>query len=377
VSTLNVITSNTVTGNVSTLGVLTANVYTLNVNRSNTLTGNVSTLGVLSANVSNTVTANLIVNGDTTVTGNVFSALGKLGEGGGFTLTLPADIAVELAYTGPVRTSNPLSIGLSNGFTITGTSTLISVSANGNFQFSKAGPYILTAVFKGDQNITGLAVGSNVADIHGSDQTYMYDYTTFITQNPTEFIQIPINVTNTALYYYLDLTTINATLLHQTNAAGGGTYLTIAPHTGGGLATGGPGGTPGTQWVSSGSNIYFSNSVGIGPINPQYNLDVLGNVHANSFVCNVITGRTTAYIATASDHYIGLSSGRSITLPVGSSCPVGKTFIIKDESSNASINNISLSTTGGDLIDGQSIVTLALNNISLTTLWTGTRWSLI
>jgi hypothetical protein len=81
-------------------------------------------------------------------------------------------------------------------------------------------------------------------------------------------------VTNTALYYYLDLTTINATLLHQTNAAGGGTYLTIAPHTGGGLATGGPGGTPGTQWVSSGSNIYYSNSVGIGAVNPQYNLDV-------------------------------------------------------------------------------------------------------
>jgi hypothetical protein len=52
-------------------------------------------------------------------------------------------------------------------------------------------------------------------------------------------------------------------------------------------------------------------------------------------------------------------------------------FIIKDEASNASVNSISLFTNGGDLIDGNSIVTLSLNNISLTTLWTGTRWSLI
>lgn len=118
----------------------------------------------------------------------------------------------------------------------------------------------------------------------------MYDYTTFITQNPSEFIQIPINVTNTALYYYLDITTVGAAVLHQTNQTGGGTYLTIAPHTGGGLATGGPGGTPGTQWVSSGTNIYYSNSVGIGAVNPQYNLDVsTGTAAAQTIVTSNIS----------------------------------------------------------------------------------------
>jgi hypothetical protein len=324
-------------------------------------------------------TGNTYLTGNLVVSGNVFSALGvPLGSGGGYYFSLPGDIALQTPYTGAVYgVTYPLSVGLSNGFTISGTSTLITVTPNGNFKFGVAGPYLLRAVFNSTDNIKGLAVGSNVADVHGTDQGYMYRYTTFITQNPTELIEIPFNVTDVSKYYYLDLFSVDGGTLRQTANTSGGTYLTVTPLTGGGLATGGPGGTPGTQWISSGSNIYYSNSVGIGAINPQYNLDVVGNVHANSFVSDVVTGRTTAYTATPSDHYIGLTDGRSVTLPLGSSCPVGKMFIIKDEASNASVNSISLFTNGGDLIDGNSIVTLSLNNISLTTLWTGTRWSLI
>jgi hypothetical protein len=351
--------------NITSVGTLTA-----------LTTGN---LTVTSNILPGTIDGNTYLDGNIIVSGNVFSALGMpLGSGGGYYLSLPADIALQVPYTGAVYgVTYPLSVGLSNGFTISGTSTLITVTPNGNFQFGVAGPYLLRAVFNSSDNIRGLAVGSNVADIHGTDQGYMYRYTTFITQNPTELIEIPFNVTDVSKYYYLDLFSVDGGTLRQTANTSGGTYLTVTPLTGGGLATGGPGGTPGTQWISSGSNIYYSNSVGIGAINPQYNLDVVGNVHANSFVSDVVTGRTTAYTATPSDHYIGLTDGRSVTLPLGSSCPVGKMFIIKDEASNASVNSISLSTTGGDLIDGNSIVTLSLNNISLTTLWTGTRWSLI
>ena len=336
-------------------------------------------LTVTSNIVSADASGNTYLTGNIIVSGNVFSALGTpLGSGGGYYFSLPGDIALQTPYTGGVYgVTYPLSVGLSNGFTINGTSTLITVTPNGNFQFGVAGPYLLRAVFNSTDNIKGLAVGSNVADVHGTDQGYMYRYTTFITQNPTELIEIPFNVTDTSKYYYLDLFSTDGGSLFQTANTAGGTYLTITPLQGGGLASGGPGGTPGTQWISSGSNIYYSNSVGIGAINPQYKLDVVGNVHANSFVSDVITGRTTAYTASVKDHYIGLSDGRSVTLPVGSSCPVGKMFIIKDEASNASVNSISLSTTGGDLIDGNSNVTLSLNNISVTTLWTGTRWSLI
>jgi hypothetical protein len=280
----------------STLSVPTANVSTLNViaisnlnslslaNLNVSFTANLANLFVTTANVSNLyVTSNILpgvagntyVVGNVVVSGNIFSALGSpLGAGGGYYFSLPSDIALQPSYTGPVGTARPLSVGLSNGFTINGTSTFITVTSNGNFRFSQAGPYVLSAVFAGSDNLLGLAVGSNVADIHGTDQGYLYRYTTFVSQNPTELIEIPINVTDATKYYYLDIFAVDGGQLRATANTSGGTYLTITPLTGGGLATGGPGGTPGTQWITSGSNIYFPNSVGIGAVNPAYNLDV-------------------------------------------------------------------------------------------------------
>ena len=242
---------------------------------------------ITTTNINPATNGNTYVTGNLIVAGNVFSSLGvPLGEGGGYYFSLPSDIALQTPYTGGLYgTTYPLSVGLSNGWTITGTSTLITVTPNGNFKFSKAGAYKLSGVFQGStDNITGLAVGSNVADVHGTDQGYMYRYTTFLTQNPTELIEIPFNVTDASKYYYLDLWCVDGGALKATATGTGGTYLTITPLQGGGLASGGPGGTPGTQWINSGSNIYFSNSVGIGAINPQYNLDVSTGTTASKFM---------------------------------------------------------------------------------------------
>jgi len=343
----------------------------------------------VSGNIVPVTLGNTYVTGNLVVAGNVFSSLGvPLGEGGGYYFSLPTDIALQAPYTGALYgTTYPLNIGLSNGWMITGTSTLITVTPNGNFKFNKPGAYKLSAVFQGStDNITGLAVGSNVADIHGTDQAYQYRYTTFITQNPTELIEIPFDVTDASKYYYLDIWCVDGGALKATATGTGGTYLTVTPLQGGGLASGGPGGTPPSQWINSGSNIYFSNSVGIGAVNPQYKLDVsgdlrvTGNIYGNVFgatLYSVVTGLTSNYTALTSDYYIGVNGARKVTLPLGSSIPIGKSYVVKDEAGNASVTSVLLQASGSDIIDGNSNITMALNNISLTALWTGTRWSLI
>jgi hypothetical protein len=252
-----------------------SNIYSNNVAAVAT---NVQYLTVTSNILPGVATGNTYLTGNIIVSGNVYTSIGApLGAGGGYYFSLPGDIATQTPYTGAVYgTTYPLSVGLSNGFTINGTSTLIRVSTNGNFIFNTPGAYKISAVFLGSDNITGLALGSNVADIHGTDQGYLYRYTTQITQNPTELIEIPFNVTDVTQYYYLDLFATASGTLKATTSSSGGTYVTITPLQGGGLASGGPGGTPGTQWISSGSNIYFPNSIGVGSVNPQYELTVYG-----------------------------------------------------------------------------------------------------
>ena len=343
----------------------------------------------VSGNIVPVTLGNTYVTGNLVVAGNVFSSLGvPLGEGGGYYFSLPTDIALQAPYTGVnYGTTYPLSLGLSNGWMITGTSTLITVTPNGNFKFNKAGAYKLSAVFQGStDNITALGVGSNVADIHGTDQAYQYRYTTFITQNPTELIEIPFDVMDISKYYYLDIWCVDGGALKATATGTGGTYLTVTPLQGGGLASGGPGGTPPSQWLASGSNIYYPNSVGVGAGNPQYKLDVsgdlrvTGNIYGNVFgatIYSVVAGLTSNYTAVPTDYYIGVNGARQVTLPLGSSVQVGKSYVVKDEAGNASVTSVLLQASGSDLIDGNSNIVMALDNISLTTLWTGTRWSLI
>ena len=270
-STLNV----TALSNLGSLVTPLANVANLNVSVNTTT----SYLTVTSNILPGAPTGNTYLTGNIIVSGNVFSSTGSpLGAGGGIYLSLGSTYAVPTSYNGGVYgTTYPLTVGLSNNFFITGTSTFITITSNGNFRFSQAGAYLLKAVFNGSDNVTGLAVGQAATDTHATDQNYLYRYTTFVTQNPSELIQIPFNVVNTSNTYYLDLFMISSGASNQLFATSntlGGTYLTIEPLQGGGVATGGPGGTPPSQWSTSGPNIYFSNSVGIGAVNPAYNLDV-------------------------------------------------------------------------------------------------------
>lgn len=99
---------------------------------------------------------------------------------------------------------------------------------------------------------------------------------------------------------------------------------------------------------------------------------------------NVITGDSTAtYIILTTDQYFGstrsLTGGCTVTLPVGSSVPVGRQYIIKDEGGQSGTfgRRITLTAAGSDTIDGSATRTITSNYGALTVLWTGTRWSVI
>lgn len=90
---------------------------------------------------------------------------------------------------------------------------------------------------------------------------------------------------------------------------------------------------------------------------------------------------STSYSARLSDYYIGVNGPSvTVTLPLGSSTYVGKTYVVKDESGLVTLNSayrFNVAATGSDLIDGSSSVTVTTSYTALTFLWTGAFWSII
>ena len=101
-------------------------------------------------------------------------------------------------------------------------------------------------------------------------------------------------------------------------------------------------------------------------------------------ISTVVTANIGAtYNVTLTDQYVGTTRSATgtgtITLPLGSTVPVGRQYIIKDEggSSGSSSSRITVATSGGNTIDGSSTRGITSNYGSLTVLWTGTIWSVI
>jgi hypothetical protein len=84
------------------------------------------------------------------------------------------------------------------------------------------------------------------------------------------------------------------------------------------------------------------------------------------------------YNVQLTDYYIGCNgAGITVTLPLGSTVPTGKIYVIKDESGLATTRHITVAATSPNLIDGSATAILSINYISVTFLWTGSRWSII
>lgn len=101
---------------------------------------------------------------------------------------------------------------------------------------------------------------------------------------------------------------------------------------------------------------------------------------------NVVSNITTNTVVTSNALYIGVRSNGSadvtLTMPLGSTLPVGKSFIIKDESGRASFVGYRpvIQMSGTDLLDGQSTTTIAVNYAALQIMWVdgnSNTWSII
>ena len=93
---------------------------------------------------------------------------------------------------------------------------------------------------------------------------------------------------------------------------------------------------------------------------------------------SVRTVTSGTYQILSTDFYIGCNgTGITITMPLGSVVNPGQMFVIKDESGNALANNVTINPTSPNLIDGNTNVKLYTNYMSLTLLWTGSRWSIV
>ena len=93
------------------------------------------------------------------------------------------------------------------------------------------------------------------------------------------------------------------------------------------------------------------------------------------------TGISSNYSAAATDYYIGVNGTNvTVTLPIGTSVVQGKTYIVKDESGQITGNTayrITIATSGGNLIDGSTSVTVTQSYTALTVMWVGSFWSII
>lgn len=90
---------------------------------------------------------------------------------------------------------------------------------------------------------------------------------------------------------------------------------------------------------------------------------------------------TANYSAQVTDYYIGVNgTGITVTLPLGSSTYIGKTFVIKDESGLVTPNSayrFNIATSGSNTIDGSSSLTVTVSYTAVTVIWTGSFWSII
>jgi hypothetical protein len=124
------------------------------------------------------------------------------------------------------------------GWNAYGSSALVNApTSNGGIKFNQTGPYMFTVVISSDTGIKTIALSSNTVDIHSNvTNVWSYCYRYGVATNPSTPVIIPVYVTNTSTYYYIDYETANKTdNIHRTaytnvaTEAYTGSYVIVQP----------------------------------------------------------------------------------------------------------------------------------------------------
>jgi len=287
-----------------------------------------------------------------TITGSQFGTYVQLAPFGNYTTAVGSQAAgLLIAPSATVTLSSPINSNTYHvrmtsaaNWTTSGTSGTIQVSTNGNLQFNQSGLYeVKLCVNSTLLAPVQIAVGSSASDssLPSTQGPYIYQYAPNYTQDPTTAIILPLNITDTTKYYYLDVTFPGSTTTVSVLTTS--TFVSVTP---------------------------------IGSFIPTQ------MATASIVVAGVTTALSGSYTASAADTYIGFTGGGTVTIPLGSLLTRGKIFTIKDESGLAGINstyNIKIQMSGTDLLDGNNNVSIQLQYAGLNIMWTGanSRWSFI
>ena len=187
-----------------------------------------TTLNVTTANITTLQTTNFIP-----ASSGIFMNLSAT-----YTLSSAASWSGNIAGT---LTSNlytlfaPAPVANWNAY---GSSAFVNApTVNGGIKFNQPGPYMIMAVIAVDTGIKTIALSSNTTDYHSNvTNVWSYSYRFDFGENPSRLVTIPVNVTNTSSYYYIDIETnnqsdnvIQTAYSNLATAAYTGTYVIIKP----------------------------------------------------------------------------------------------------------------------------------------------------
>ena len=224
----------------------------------------------------------------TTAAGSNYGTYVQVGPFGNY-LTSATGVASGLLMNcyGTTTLSSPitsntfrLAMTSSNGWTVNGVSTVLNVTSGGNFQISQVGIYEVSLCLNPSATPMMFGVGSLGTDTAPTQQgPYLYQYAPMYTQDPTTVVSLPLNITDTSKYYYLDVifpgTQATVALSNVS------TFVSLKPV--------GSYVSPSTNpWSQQGSSVYYTGgAVGIGGVNPSLLTETLTVNGSTAFIGNV------------------------------------------------------------------------------------------